>query len=93
MATLRELLDTELSPENVCNMTANELALKLVDYGIFETVSDVNMMVIEGIQKAINDDDEFPVHYYSKDEKMHEDGKYVSPQPSLTDDYIKNELS
>jgi len=93
MMTLQEALDTELSPDRIMGMTPNELANKLVyDYKVFNSISDFNRMVIEGIQKAVNDDDEFPIKYYDKDEEMPEESKHVDPGPALTDEYIESEL-
>lgn len=90
--TLREVLDNELSAENMGNYTPNELADFLVKNGVVENTADVNRIVIEGIQKALADDDEFPIHYYTKDEPMSEAGKAVDPGDCLTDDYIENQM-
>ena len=87
---LQEALDTVLSPDNMGNFTPNELALFLVDNGIVENATDVNCMVIECLQKALNEDDEFPIHYYDKNEPMSEAGKVVDPGECLTDDFIEN---
>lgn len=90
--TLKEVLDTDLSPDNMGNYTPNELADFLVKNKIVENTADVNRLVIEGIQKALIDDDEFPIHYYSKDETMPDKGKQVNIGDCLTDDYIANQL-
>jgi hypothetical protein len=92
MKTLKELLDTDLSAENMGNYTPNELADFLVKNGIVENAADVNRIVIEGIQKALNDDDEFPIHYYPKDEPMNEEHKAVDAGDCLTDEYIQDNL-
>lgn len=91
--TLQEVLDTDLSPDKMGNYTPNELADFLVKNGIVDNTADVNRLVIEGIQRAVNDDDEFPIHYYKKDEPMSEEGRVVDPGDCLTDDYIENNLS
>lgn len=93
MKTLKEVLNDELSPDNMGNYTPNELALFLVENGIVENTADVNRIVIEGIQRAMNDDDEFPIHYYTKEEPMHEDAKAVDAGECLTDDYISTNMS
>lgn len=90
--TLKEVLDTDLSPDNMGNYTPNELADFLVKNKIVENTADVNRLVIEGIQKALIDDDEFPIHYYTKDEAMPDKGKQVNIGDCLTDDYIANQL-
>ena len=67
--TLQEVLDNELSPDKMGDYTPNELADFLVKNGIVENTADVNRIVIEGIQKALIDDDEFPIRYYTKNER------------------------
>ena len=91
--TLQEVLNTDLSAEKMGDYTPNELAEFLVKNGIVENTADVNRIVIEGIQKALNDDDEFPIHYYLKDEPMSEAGKAVDPGDCLTDEYIENNMT
>lgn len=91
--TLQEVLDTDLSPDKLGNYTPNELAKFLVDNGVVDNTADFNRIAIEGIQRAVNEDDEFPIRYYTKDEPMSEEGKFVDPGPALTDELIKNELS
>jgi len=91
--TLQEVLDTDLSPDKMGDYTPNELADFLVKNGIVDNAADVNRLVIEGIQRALNDDDEFPIRYYAKDEEMSEEGRTVDPGECLTDDYIENNLS
>ena len=49
------------------------------------------MLVIEGIQKALDEDDEFPIYYYSEHEAMHRTGivsELAERQENLTDDFI-----
>lgn len=92
MKTLKEILDNELSAENMGNYTPNELADFLVKNGIVENTADVNRIVIEGIQKALTDDDEFPIHYYPKNEPMNEDHKSVDAGECLTDEYIQDNM-
>ena len=91
--TLQEVLDTDLSPDKVKDMCYAELNNYLIDNGIVETDADVRMLIIEGIQRALNEDDEFPIRYYSKDEPMSEEGRTTSAGPCLTDEYIENEMS
>lgn len=91
--TLQQVLNTDLSPDNMGNYTPNELADFLVKNGIVENTADVNRIVIEGIQRALNDDDEFPIHYYQKDEPMSEAGRITDAGPCLTDEYIENEFN
>lgn len=87
--TLQEVLDTDLSPDKMGDFTPNELADFLVKNGIVENAADVNRIVIEGIQKALNEDDEFPIRYYSKDEEMSEESKIVkNPGEMLTDELV-----
>ena len=90
--TLQEVLDTDLSADKISNWTPNDLAKFLITNKIVESVSDFNCIVIEGIQKALKDDDEFPIHYYTKEEPMSEEGKNVDPGDCLTDDYIENQM-
>lgn len=91
--TLQEILDTTLSPENVKMLTPNELSEFLLCNEIIASKEDMNMLVIEGIQRALRDDDEFPIHYYAKDEEMSEEGRVADPGPCLTDEYIENEMN
>ena len=91
--TLQEVLNTTLSPDNMEKYTPDELADFLVKNEIVKTVSDVNRLVIEGIQNALKNDDEFPIRYYSKDEPMSEDGKIPKNRECLTDEYIKNHMT
>lgn len=91
--TLQEVLNNELSPDNMENYTPNELADFLVQNGIVDNTADVNRIVIEGIQRAVRDDDEFPIKYYSKDESMSEAGKQANPGECLTDEYIANNMT
>lgn len=90
--TVKELLDTELSPDEVKEMSTEELQWILVKkYGIIASEADLRMIIIEGIQKALDADDEFPIHFYAKDEPMLEESRVVNdPGPMLTDDYIAN---
>lgn len=85
-----KLLNSELSADNMGNFTPNELAKRLVELGIVESATDANCIIIEGIQKALNEDDEFPIHYYAKDEPMSDAGRNVDNIECLTDDYIAN---
>lgn len=91
--TLQEVLETDLSPENVRQMSYEELNNFLVENGIVKDFFDIKMLIVEGIEKALINDDEFPIHYYSKDEPMSEEGKEVNPVPCLTDEYIENSMN
>ena len=91
--TIQELLNTTLSPDKMGDFTPNELADFLVKNGIVDNTADVNRLVIEGIQKALKDDDEFPIRYYAKDEEMSEEGRITDPGPCLTDEFIENEMN
>lgn len=87
--TLQEVLNTDLSPDKMGDYTPNELADFLVKNGIVENTADVNRIVIEGIQRALKDDDEFPIRYYSKEEEMPEESKIVeNPGEMLTDELV-----
>ena len=91
--TLQEVLNNELSADKMGDYTPNELADFLVKNGIVSNTDDVNRIVIEGIQKALTEDDEFPIHYYTKDEPMSETGKATEAGPCLTDEYIENNMN
>lgn len=87
--TLQEVLNTDLSPDKMGNFTPNELADFLVKSGIVDNATDVNRIVIEGIQRALNEDDEFPIKYYSKEEDMPEESKIIeNPGEMLTDELV-----
>lgn len=91
--TLQEVLNNELSADKMGDYTPNELADFLVKNDIVSNTADVNRIVIEGIQKALTEDDEFPIHYYTKDEPMSETGKATEAGPCLTDEYIENNMN
>lgn len=91
--TLQEVLDTDLSPDKVKNMCYAELNNFLIDNDIVATDADVRMLIIEGIQRALKEDDEFPIRYYAEDEPMSEKGRITDPGPCLTDEYIENEMN
>lgn len=87
--TLQEVLNTDLSPDKMGDFTPNELADYLVKNGIVNNATDMNRLVIEGIQKALNEDDEFPIRYYAKNEEMPEKSKIVeNPGEMLTDELV-----
>lgn len=87
--TLQEVLNTDLSPDKVKDMSYAELNNYLIDNEIVKTDADIRMLIIEGIQRALKDDDEFPIRYYSEDEEMSEDSKIVkNPGEMLTDEYV-----
>ena len=91
--TLQEALDTTLSPDKVKDMDTRELLDYLLENQIFASEADIRMFLIEGIQRAVRQDDEFPIKIYtSKDEEIPEEHRYVDPEPSLTDEYIENNM-
>jgi hypothetical protein len=52
------------------------------------------MFIIEGVQRALRLDDEFPIKVYvSEEEEIPEDHKYIDVGPTLTDDYIENNMT
>lgn len=91
--TLQEVLNTDLSPDRMGDFTPNELADYLIKNNIVDNAADMNRLVIEGIQKALIDDDEFPIKYYAKDEEMSEAGRLTDPGECLTDEFIENNMS
>lgn len=90
MRTLEDVLNKELSPDNMDKYTPNELAKYLVENKIVNSVIDFNKIVIEAIQKALREDDEFPIRYYRKGEDVR--NTYCDNPESLTDEYIDNNL-
>lgn len=91
--TLQEALNTTLSPEKVKDMETHELVKVLMDNKIFDSEADLRMFIIEGVQRALRFDDEFPIKIYtSKDEEIPQEHKYVDAGPCLTDEYIENNL-
>ena len=91
--TLQEALDTVLSPDKVKDMETSELVKYLVDNNVFDSEADLRMFLIEGIQRAVRLDDEFPIKIYtSENEEVPEDHKYVEVGPQLTDEYIENNM-
>lgn len=80
------------SPEKIKDMNTNILIKSLIDNNLVASLNDVNMLIIESIQNALIEDDEFPIHYYSKDEKMPETNRMVNPGDCLTDEYIENNM-
>ena len=91
--TLQDVLNNELSADNMGNYTPNELADFFVKNGIVSNAADVNRLVIEGLQRAMDEYDEFPIHYYTKDEPMSEAGKVADAGECLTDEYIENNMN
>lgn len=91
--TLQDALNTTLSPDKVKDMETSELVKYLVDNQVFDSEADLRMFLIEGIQRAVRLDDEFPIKIYtSEDEEVPEDHKYVNVGPQLTDEYIENNM-
>lgn len=91
--TLQEALNTTLSPDKVKDMTTEELFNILTENQIFASEADIRMFIIEGVQRALRADDEFPIKVYTKEsEDIPEEHKYIDAGPCLTDDYIENNL-
>ena len=91
--TLKEFLDTELSPDIVKDMDTNELIALLLRNNIVKSEADIRMLIVEGIQKAMVADDEFPITYYTDDkQEIPPEHRYVDAGPTLTDEYIENNL-
>ncbi len=92
--TLQEALNTTLSPDKVKDMETSELIKILLENHIFDSESDIRMFIIEGVQKALLLDDEFPIKVYtSSEEEIPEEHKYIDAGPCLTDEYIENNLT
>jgi hypothetical protein len=92
--TLAEALNTILSPDKVKDMDTDELFKILLDNNIFASEADIRMFIIEGVQRALRLDDEFPIKVYvSEEEEIPEDHKYIDVGPTLTDDYIENNMT
>ena len=91
--TLVDALNTTLSPDKVKDMETNELIKYLLDNEIFASEADLRMFLIEGIQRSVRLDDEFPIKVYtSEEEEVPQEHKYVDVGPCLTDDYIENNM-
>lgn len=91
--TLKRALDTVLSPSKIKDMPTDSLIEYLTSNKIVNSEPDVRMLIIEGIQKAYEDDDEFPITYYDKNHDIPDEHRFVDPGPQLTDDYIENNLT
>ena len=91
--TLIEALNTILSPDKVKDMETKELFKYLLDNEIFASEADIRMFIIEGVQRAVRLDDEFPIKVYvSEDEEVPQEHKYIDAGPCLTDEYIENNM-
>lgn len=91
--TLIEALNTTLSPDKVKDMETEELFKYLLDNEIFASEADIRMFIIEGVQRAVRLDDEFPIKVYvSEDEEVPQEHKYIDAGPCLTDEYIENNM-
>ena len=66
--TLQEALNTTLSPDKVKDMTTEELFKYLLDNQIFDSETDIRLFIIEGVQRALRLDDEFPIKVYTKED-------------------------
>lgn len=91
--TLVEALNTTLSPDKVKDMETVELVKYLVDNEVFASEADLRMFIIEGVQRAVRLDDEFPIKVYtSNEEEVPQEHKYIDAGPCLTDEYIENNM-
>lgn len=90
--TMVYLLTEKYTTSKVMSMSPSEMCDQLISDGVVKSVEDFNLLVLEAIQKAAIDDDEFPIHFYTKDEPMSESGRTVNNVECLTDDYIANML-
>lgn len=92
--TLQEFLDKDLSPDKVKDMDLDKLINILIDNKIVNRREDINMIIIEAVQNAFKQDDEFPITYYFEDsEEIPPEHKLVDSGPCLTDEYIESNLS
>lgn len=92
--TLAEALNTTLSPDKVKDMETEKFIKYLLENEIFASESDLRMFVIEGVQRALRLDDEFPIKVYtSEKEEIPEEHRYIDAGPCLTDDFIENNLN
>lgn len=92
--TLQEALNTTLSPDKVKDMDTKDLIQYLLDNEIFVSEADIRMFIIEGIQRALRLDDEFPIKVYTNDsEEIPEEHKFIDAGPCLTDEYIANNMN
>ncbi len=91
--TLVEALNTTLSPDKVKDMETSELVKYLIDNEVFASEADIRMFIIEGVQRAVRLDDEFPIKVYtSEEEEVPQEHKYIDAGPCLTDEYIENNM-
>lgn len=90
---LQTILNTDLSAENVKKMAVDELYDYIIDAGIFHSVQDVNLFIVEGVQNALKEDDEFPIHYYDKEEDMPETSKVVDNVGEMLTDELISEMN
>lgn len=92
--TLQEVLNTTLSPDKVKEMTNQDLIDYLIKNKVVEGEADIRMLIVEGIQRAFNLDDEFPIKYYTNvSEEIPDEHKYIDAGPQLTDEFIENNLN
>lgn len=91
--TMAYLLNEKYTTLKVMCMSPTELCDQLISDGIIKTSADFNLLILEAVQKAAIDDDEIPIHYYTRDEPMSEAGRSVGKVECLTDDYIANILN
>lgn len=90
---LESILNGALSPENIKDMPMDLFVnTVVVKTNVVASEEDLKMFVVEALQKAAEADDEFPIHYYTKEEPLNEEAKVVDAGPMLTDNYIKNNL-
>ena len=90
---LAALLNNELSPEKVKEMPMLDFQSLLIEKGVVASEDDLKMLVIESVQNAAIEDDEFPIRYYTSDEEIPEENRIVKDAGEmLTDNYIEQNL-
>ena len=70
----------------------SDLSKKLIENGFFKTEEDIALFLFEALKHLVNTDDAFPIHYYSDEEEMPNEEKYMKQPESLTDDLIEADL-
>lgn len=93
--TLKDIINKDLSPDKVKDMSFDQLKDYLLVNNIVKTPQDINLIIIEKIQDVYKKDDEFPIHYYTSETEEIPDANRVveDDSESLTDDFIESHLS
>lgn len=87
---VKELLNTKFALSEVVDLSPDELILSLIQSNLITSEEAFNMFVIESLQKAYENGEDFPIKYYSDNEELDEDSQ--NNNEFLTDDYIKQNL-